>query len=112
MPSISKLQQKRVLTAAFEFADDEWEVKFRPYSTDEIGTAVDGELNGMVDLLTAVLRDWNLTDEALVPFPITDEVIRSLDYDFIQAMTMAVIEVMNVPKPSASASKGSSRRVV
>lgn len=112
MPSIGKLQQRRVLAATFEFADDEWEVKFRPYNAEEIGTAVDGNLDGMVHLLVSVLREWNLTDEHLVPFPITDETLRSLDYDFVQVMTTAVIEVMNVPKPSASASKGSLRRVV
>lgn len=112
MPSIKNLQQKRSLSATFDFADESWEVKFRPYSTDEIGSAVDGELEGMVNLLVNVLKDWNLTDEKLEPFPITDQMLRSLDYDFIQAMTMAVIEVMNVPKPNASASKGSLRRVV
>ena len=112
MPNIGKLQQRRVLSASFEFADETWEVSFRPYSTEEVGTAVDGELEGMVTLLSNILKGWNLTDEQGTPFPITDQLLRSLDHDFLQVMTRAVIDTINVPKASEPASKGSLRRVV
>lgn len=111
MPSIKRLQQQRTLVASFGFVDEQWEVRFRPYSTEEVGEAVKGDLEGMITLLGNVLRAWNLTDESGEPFPIDDATLRSLDHDFVQVMTMAVIEAMNVPKPSASASSGGLRRV-
>jgi hypothetical protein len=135
-PKAGKIQQ-RVRSATFEIEGDDWEIQFKPFSSDTLRAALQGDeaeqYDGICKLLAQTVVSWNLEGDDGEPLPIAPDKyvplaaegeeailevspgmawLRSVGLDYVQAILNGILEEIRVGKLSGADSSGGLRRVV
>ncbi len=117
-PKASNIQ-RRVRVAEFEIEGDDWRVEFRPFSSDTLREATQGDeaeqYDGICKLLGQTVVSWNLEGDDEKPMEVQGAGmawLRSVGLDYVQLLLNAIIEEIRVPKANDVASSAGSRRVL
>jgi hypothetical protein len=117
-PKARQIQQ-RTRTARFDIEGDEWVVHFRPFSSDTLRAAMQGDeseqYDGICRLLGQTVTGWNLEGDDGEPLPVEGAGmtwLRSVGLDYVQAILDGILEEIKVGKLSGSDSSAGLRRVV
>jgi hypothetical protein len=127
-PKAGRIQQ-RTRVAEFDIEGDDWRIEFRPFSSDMLREATQGDeaeqFDGICKLLGQTVVAWNLEGDDGKPMVIAPDMtdgagnlvvsegmawLRSVGLDYVKLIFDGIVEVLQVPKPSASASSGSFSR--
>jgi hypothetical protein len=94
----------RTRTATFEIEGDEWVVEYRPFSRDLLKEALRADksdeerLDASIDLLSQVVRRWNLEDDEGNAKPFDADWLRAVGLDYVGLLLNGLYEDMSNPK--------------
>lgn len=117
-PKASQIRERRRV-AIFEVEGDEWRIDFRPFSSDTLREALQGDdaeqYDGICRLMGETVVGWNLLDDDDKEMPIQGAGmawLRSVGLDYVKQLFDGIVAEQAVPKASGSDSSGGLHRVV
>lgn len=114
-PQAGRIQQ-RTRVATFDIEGDRWEITFRPFSSDMLREATQGDeaeqFDGICKLLGQTVVAWNLEGDDGQPLEVQGAGmawLRSVGLDYVRLLLDGILETMQ-GKATAAPSNGSFSR--
>lgn len=102
-PRMGQIAQ-RTRVARFDVEGADWEIEYRPFSRDLLKDAMSKEktdeerLDAAIDLLSSVVRRWNLEDDEGNEKPFDADWLGAMGLDYVGMLLNGLYEDMASPK--------------
>jgi hypothetical protein len=110
---------RRTRVTEFDIEGEPWRIEFRPFSSDMLREAQEGDeaeqFDGICKLLGQTVVAWNLEGDDGQPLPVEGAGmawLRAVGLDYVKLLLDGIVEEIRVGKPSDAPSGNSLRRVV
>lgn len=116
-PKASLIRERRRV-AEFEVEGEAWRIEFRPFSSDTLREALQGDeseqYDGICRLMGETVVGWNLEGDDGKPLEVQGAGmawLRSVGLDYVKQLFDGIVAEQAVPKASGSASNAGLHRV-